>query len=202
MEAVVYYLLHLVARKNFFVHISYVLGTVAFVSFSYQSGRNLVNMLKSMLYILYIANHLAEIPTKTAISVSPSAIAVTQTLNVSSMYEKRIEAIKDRCYSSRPPTIISEHRKLIDHLGFVLRSRSLFYCSVPKVATRTLLNYITYLHIRDEVIPALTNHSAMLFNARSNLFKADFINQMLSSSVQVEIETVCCLTKLHCSLIE
>ncbi|CAM4829826.1 unnamed protein product [Rotaria magnacalcarata] len=71
----------------------------------------------------------------------------------------------------------------INYLGFVLRSHSLFYCSVPKVATRTLLTFITYLHIRDDLIPLLTNKSTLSnWNSerKANPFDFNNINQILS----------------------
>ena len=197
MEAVVYYSLHLVARKNLFVHISYVLATLAFVTFSYQSGKNLSSMLKLIHRFVSIANRLYEIPRKISISIPQSSTSPTRTLkNVSSIYEQRIGLIRSVCQRNHHPAIISEHRKLINHLGFLLRSHSLFYCSVPKVATRTLLNYITYLHIRDEIIPSLTNQSSVYFKDRSSLFNTDFINSMLSSSIQVNIEILVCPEKV------
>ena len=48
------------------------------------------------------------------------------------------------------------------YLGFLIRSQSLFYCAVPKVMTRTLLQYITYLHIMRELIPAIQNPETSL----------------------------------------
>ncbi|CAF5010953.1 unnamed protein product, partial [Rotaria sp. Silwood1] len=70
----------------------------------------------------------------------------------------------------------------------VLRSHSLFYCSVPKVATRTLLRFITYLHIRDDLIPLLKNHSrfknSLNFTSNSNIFNVDYFNQARSPSTR------------------
>ena len=86
---------------------------------------------------------------------------------------------------------------MLNHLGFVLRSHSLFYCSVPKVATRTILKFITYLHIRDDLIPLLKNNSTLLWlNShpdlksmnKSNMFNADYLNKIISSSIKVKIK--------------
>ncbi|CAF3991432.1 unnamed protein product [Rotaria magnacalcarata] len=75
----------------------------------------------------------------------------------------------------------------INYLGFVLRSHSLFYCSVPKVATRTFLTFVTYLHIRDDLIPLLTNKSTLSnWNSqrKANPFDFNNINQILSSPMK------------------
>lgn len=128
-----------------------------------------------------------EIPTKISVSIPDSSTSMTsQILNVSSMHEQRINSIKSQCSNTRYSSIIHEHRKLLNHLAFFLRSRSLFYCSVPKVATRTLLNYITYFHIREEIIPSLTNQSSIDFQDKSNSVNIGYINQMLNNSKQVE----------------
>ncbi|CAF4285859.1 unnamed protein product, partial [Rotaria magnacalcarata] len=81
---------------------------------------------------------------------------------------------------------------ITNYLGFVLRSRSLFYCSVPKVATRTFLTFITYLHIRDDLIPLLTNKSTLSnWNSqrKANPFDFNNINQILSYPMKVKIIT-------------
>ena len=52
----------------------------------------------------------------------------------------------------------------IMNLGFLIRSQSLFYCAVPKVMTRILLQYITYLHIMRELIPAIQNPNNSSFS--------------------------------------
>jgi hypothetical protein len=71
-----------------------------------------------------------------------------------------------------------------NYLGFVLRSHSLFYCSVPKVATRTLLLFLTYLHIRDDLMPLFENNS----NSSLDILNLRYFNQtIVSSSIQVKI---------------
>ena len=40
------------------------------------------------------------------------------------------------------------HSEMLHHLGFILRPQSFLYCFVPKVATRTILTFLTSLDIR------------------------------------------------------
>lgn len=77
-----------------------------------------------------------------------------------SQYQERRGLLQDECQNMAKPSLDTmQNDGLLNYLGFVLRSQSLFYCSVPKVATRTLLTYLTYLHIRDELIPSLKTAS-------------------------------------------
>ena len=39
--------------------------------------------------------------------------------------------------------------QLINMISIVLQSSSLMYCPVPKIATKTLLNIMLYVHVRD-----------------------------------------------------
>jgi len=67
-----------------------------------------------------------------------------------------------------------------DRIICASRSQSIFYCSVPKVATRTILIYLTYLHIRDELLPSIGNNDSKL-----DIFNLPYIKQMISSSFKV-----------------
>ncbi|CAF2935287.1 unnamed protein product [Rotaria sp. Silwood2] len=100
---------------------------------------------------------------------------------------------RNRCFDNSKPSHqtlskITHHNKLINYVGFLVRSHSLFYCSVPQVATRTLLTFITYLHIRDDLIPLLKNHSIfnnnLNFTSNLNIFNGVVLNQMLLPSTQ------------------
>lgn len=82
--------------------------------------------------------------------------------------------------SDRILSTIIQTNDVFQYLTFVLRSQSIFYCSVPKVATRTILIYLTYLHIRDELIPSIQNNDSTL-----NSFNLPYIKQMISSSFKV-----------------
>jgi hypothetical protein len=42
MEMIIYYLLCLLARKKLFINVSYFIGTIAFISLSYNTGKNLL----------------------------------------------------------------------------------------------------------------------------------------------------------------
>jgi hypothetical protein len=107
--------------------------------------------------------------------------------NDSIQYEERIEFLKNQCQNKGNPSASTLHNlirrnNILNYLGFVLRSHSLFYCSVPKVATRTLLTYITYLHIQDELISSFTNNSTPYYNNNSDLFNAEYLSKMLPNS--------------------
>ncbi|CAF3905808.1 unnamed protein product, partial [Rotaria magnacalcarata] len=85
----------------------------------------------------------------------------------------------------------------INYLGFVLRSHSLFYCSVPKVATRTFLTFVTYLHIRDDLIPLLTNKStltnvSLIFS--SNFTRVIFVRHPLERLASAYVDKIASLT--------
>lgn len=115
----------LLLRKKLLFNLPYLLGTVAFVFFSYRTSTEVI-----------------------VISVN--------TTNVSrSSPRTPCDNHHDPSRSSLSSLIA--HSNMLDHLGFVLRPQSFFYCSVPKVATRTVLTFLTYLHIRDELIPAINS---------------------------------------------
>ncbi|CAF1479987.1 unnamed protein product, partial [Adineta steineri] len=61
---------------------------------------------------------------------------------------------KDKSFFDHIPVRSNE---LINMISLVLQSQSLMYCPVPKVATKTLLNVILYIHVRD-LIKNLNNN--------------------------------------------
>ncbi|CAF4370086.1 unnamed protein product, partial [Rotaria sp. Silwood2] len=136
---------------------------------------------------LYQASFIAQSSVSTrSLNIHPTpSISL---LNVSFGYKDRNQCFDNRKPSRQTLLSITNHNKLINYLGFVLRSHSLFYCSVPKVATRTLLKFITYLHIRDDLIPLLKNHSrfnnSLNFTSNLNIFNVAYFNQMFSSSTR------------------
>lgn len=138
---------------------------------------------------------LHQIPSRISIAVVELSSDINQTWIESPQYKQRREFLKTQCYDRGNPSMSrsfiadddDDNENFLNYLGFVLRSRSLFYCSVPKVATRTLLNYITYLHIRDELIITLTKNSSANFRDDSSLFNVDYLNEMLASSIKVNI---------------
>ncbi|CAF3887754.1 unnamed protein product [Adineta steineri] len=165
------------ARKKIITNVLYFIGTLVFVSFSYNT-----------------ANQLSKFPIGTQSKFSKSYQNVTQISNNSIDYEKRIQSLNNQCDNRSHLFSNQIHQnKILNHLGFVLRSHSLFYCSVPKVATRTLLTYMTYLHIRDEIIPSLANKSAISF-------KADYLNQMLSSAIKNDSMSLLSLFLSHLTM--
>ena len=131
------------------------------------------------------ANKLYKIPVGVQSTYTTSSINISQIHNKSIRYEEQKDLLKDKCQNKENPSVrrvstFNHHNEILNHLGFVLRSHSMFYCSVPKVATRTLLTYMTFIHIRDELIPSLTNQSIR--------FDADYLNTMLANSIKVNIE--------------
>jgi hypothetical protein len=137
------------------------------------------------LFFNNIANKLSKVPLEAQLSLPESLINQSQIVNISSKYEERIQYLRNQCGYNNNPSLQTLHNvihydrsQILNHLGFVVQSHSLFYCSVPKVATRTLLTYITYLYIRDEIMNASINSS-------TNTFDADYLNGMLSTSIKV-----------------
>ena len=137
-------------------------------------------------------------------TIIPSLIDINETLSdslptVSLYHEDRNRFVRNRCsdtkeLSRQSHSKINHRDSLINYLGFFLRSHSLFYCSVPKVATRTLLILITYLHIRDDLIPLLQNQSiSNTLNLdlkainRSNIFDAAYFNRLILNLTKVRI---------------
>ncbi|CAF4415625.1 unnamed protein product, partial [Rotaria sp. Silwood2] len=107
------------------------------------------------------------------------------------VYEQRAKLLADKCNSEdvhhSPLQDLIHPNSILDHFGFVLRSHSLFYCSVPKVATRTFLALITYLHINDDLTALrVSNFTNEQHNTRlmkdSALFNADHLRQILAPS--------------------
>jgi hypothetical protein len=119
--------------------------------------------------------------------------SIISSSTVSFYREDRSEFIRNKCGDNAIPprrslSSILRFSDTLNYLGFVLRSHSLFYCSVPKVATRTLLIFITYLHIRDELIPLIKNDSTSDADLSLNIYNVDYFNQMFSSSIKVKLK--------------
>lgn len=145
-----------------------------------------------MIWFVTIANILYKAPTGISFPASKFFMNLSNLSNESSQYEERMEFLRNNCNDKSNPSVsalsnLIQRDKMLNHLGFVLRSQSLFYCSVPKVATRTLLNYITYLHIRDELITSYKSNSTLYFNVSSNPINTDYLNKMLSTTIKVNI---------------
>jgi len=155
MEILIYNILCLLARKKVVVYFLYLLGTVAFISFTYKTGSSL--FYHSTKWTTFLAHEIQY-------------------------HEQRTHFLENKCknVNIHPSLKSIKQNQILNYLGFVLQSHSLFYCSVPKVATRTLLTYITYLHIRDELIPSLTNNS-ISFNTK--YFSQTFPDMMTNTSI-------------------
>ncbi|CAF2394539.1 unnamed protein product [Rotaria sp. Silwood2] len=168
--------LYLFARKKLFLWILYFILTILFVSFSYKRAHQ-----------LYRTSFIAQSSFSTRLSNIHQGPNISL-LNVSFGYKDRNQCFDNSTPSRQTLSKITRQNKLINYLGFVLRSHSLFYCSVPKVATRTLLKFITYLHIRDDLIPLLKDLSTFNNSINSisnlNIFNIAYFNQMLSSSTR------------------
>jgi hypothetical protein len=78
--------------------------------------------------------------------------------SVPMIYQDRSRALSDRCNHSHSAAsdirnhnafdLVREHQ-LLDLVIFLLQSQSLMYCAVPKIATKTLLTVMIYIHFRD-----------------------------------------------------
>ena len=135
--------------------------------------------------------------TKTSIFIPRTVPSrITHHRNSSIVNENRLKSFKNQCghsYNSysRAYSKILHSDKTLNYLGFLLQSHSLFYCSVPKVATRSILPFITYLHVRDDLLPLTKNHPSQMniFNSKSqritNTFNSEYIMKLIFNSSQV-----------------
>lgn len=83
------------------------------------------------------------------------------------VYENRSEILSDRCNRSDAslfsalnsmPTILAKNYPWLNGALFPLRSKSLLYCAIPKIASKSLISIIIYAYVRD-ILDNLTNHS-------------------------------------------
>ncbi|UJR34979.1 hypothetical protein I4U23_027758 [Adineta vaga] len=154
-------------RKKLIRNTSYLLTIVIFITISYNIGQDFFHT--SINVPIQI-----RVPEKQSIDI--------EFLNVSNFEGDRYRTPRHKCGTSRYPSSriysrVFRSDKILNYLGFLLRSHSLFYCSVPKVATRTILPFITYLHIRDDLLSSSTiqNNSDFKFKKSSNTFNADYV---------------------------
>jgi hypothetical protein len=129
-------------------------------------------------YFFEIANQLYQFSSSTQSSILTNS---DQTLDVLFSHEDENRCINKTNPSRRNLGNLIHRDHVFNYLGFVLRSHSLFYCSVPKVATRTLLTVLTYLHIRDELIPSFQN------KPRPNILNIKTFNQTILTLMKVKI---------------
>ncbi|CAF3429155.1 unnamed protein product, partial [Rotaria socialis] len=135
-------------------------------------------------YLLVHGVYPKSFPNNVTIIHQPSNISLS---NVSSSGKDRNNCMNDGKSSIQLLSNLVFRSEIINYLGFILRSKSIFYCSVPKVATRTFLKFITYLHIHDDLIPLLTHNSTLSnwnFQRKLNPFDFNDINQILSSPMK------------------
>ena len=76
----------------------------------------------------------------------------------SNNYESRSATLGEECNRSHSPLCDQDERRVsrvrrtyqsIELVTFLLRSKSLMYCAVPKMATKTILSLLTYVYLRD-----------------------------------------------------
>ncbi|CAF0723382.1 unnamed protein product, partial [Didymodactylos carnosus] len=107
-----------------------------------------------------------------------------------SLYESRTQSVNKKCSHTVQSTRFFNHiikNDVLDHLTFILRSKNIFYCSVPKVATKTLLILFTYLHT-EELITYITNNNSYIdnelieldYSKRQTLFNLPFLQEMMT----------------------
>ena len=160
IEILLCQLIDLFAKKKLLLNLFYLVGTTMFLLLSYNTGKEERKGIASIFLPWlrrYLANRLPVVPLLVV-----RATGENQTSNaIDTILHQRSERSQSQCRysgtSSRAMLINLFHRShLLNHLGFVLRSHSFFYCSVPKVATRTFLPFLTYLHVRDELLTNAT----------------------------------------------
>jgi hypothetical protein len=168
--------MYLFARKGFFLRIFYLTVIVGFISISYKTSKRLENFISNQIKLISsIAN---KYPTTVFIPLSEWT-STDQKSNIS--FDNGNKCVDRNGSPRRSLSNVIRYDSTFNYLSFILRSHSLFYCSVPKVATRTLLLFLTYLHIRDDLIPLMMN------NSKSNFFNISYFTKMNSSSTQVKI---------------
>ncbi|CAF1245796.1 unnamed protein product [Didymodactylos carnosus] len=103
-------------------------------------------------------------------------------------HEMRVDFLNKKCSTNGQLQSFVHMKKYytLNHLVFTLRSKNLFYCSVPKVATKTLLNLFTYLHT-EELIAYISNSSTIQnelikneFPKQRSLFNSRFLQNKLT----------------------
>ncbi|CAF1541906.1 unnamed protein product, partial [Adineta steineri] len=105
------------------------------------------------------------------------AIKINSNLSISttdnSTYFKKCP--KDMSFFDHIPVRSNE---LINMISLVLQSQSLMYCPVPKVATKTLLNVILYIHVRD-LINNLNNNWTNIDNTKAKIERTINISKFI-----------------------
>ncbi|CAF1361339.1 unnamed protein product [Adineta steineri] len=107
---------------------------------------------------------------------------LTQTININSNLS--INKTDNSTYLKKCPEDKSPHNiriypnQLISMISLVLQSQSLMYCPVPKVATKTLLNVILYIHVRD-LINHLNNNWTNIDNSKAKIEKMINISKFI-----------------------
>ena len=139
-----------------------------------------------------------RIPVKIQSSFDTNVISIRRRpisllSNLSVNHGDRCRFLRDRCAEKKDVSRLTvssvvRYNELMNYLGFVVRSHSLFYCSVPKVATRTLLIFITYLHIRDDLIPFLKSNSTSNSISNSNILNIDYFDRIKLPLVKVNMK--------------
>ncbi|CAF4128577.1 unnamed protein product, partial [Adineta steineri] len=104
------------------------------------------------------------------------AIKINSNLSISTIHNSTYfkKCPKDKPYRNIP----IRSNELINMISFVLQSQSLMYCPVPKVATKTLLNVILYIHVRD-LINNLNNNWTNIDNTKAKIERAINISKFI-----------------------
>ncbi|CAF1396872.1 unnamed protein product [Rotaria magnacalcarata] len=150
---------------------------------SFLSVFHFIEIVLFISFIYLIAHQVYQTSSTVQLSFSTNVRSIHQSSNIPFVAKGRNDCTNDSKSSLRILSSVIYSSETINYLGFVLRSHSLFYCSVPKVATRTFLTFLTYLNIRDELIPLLTNKSTISnlnSQIKANPFDFNSINQILS----------------------
>ncbi len=85
---------------------------------------------------------------------------------------------------SCPPGNSVHKNEFVNLITLVLRTRSLMYCAVPKVATKTLLTLMVYMHVRD-IIENFNNNWRNIDAARAQMERSIDISTFIEDLRQV-----------------
>ncbi|CAF0795593.1 unnamed protein product [Adineta ricciae] len=103
---------------------------------------------KYYLHIIALIGFLIVIQSRTRVVFTTASIIYQYSPNLHNVSHNYTYLMK--CPSENSPKHLSVHpHQLVNMISIVLQSSSLMYCPVPKIATKTLLNIILYVHVRD-----------------------------------------------------
>ncbi len=123
----------------------------------------------------------------------PATAQASSYSSISMVYQSRTNLSTENCNYSYVeacrkhycPAGNSVHKnEFVNLITLVLRTRSLMYCAVPKVATKSLLTLMVYMHVRD-IIENLNNNWKNIDAARARMEQTIDISTFIEDLRQV-----------------